>query len=176
LKRIAVPALAAGMLAMAVAGASASRPNGSGQHLSSKPGFIVAKGGGHNFRFSSTTIEQGKKLKVINNTGAPHTLSLVIPKLVPETLGQVKKCNSRGHICAKIAKWHKLEGQTIHRNPARAGKHGWDDEGSLHRTGDSVVMNPGTNPAFRKVTAPPGTVLHFICAIHPNMHGTIVVH
>jgi hypothetical protein len=102
----------------------------------------------------------------------------VIPKLVPQTKGQEKKCFTPGHICLKAAKWHGFDGQNIHRNPVRAGKHGWDDEGSLHREGDSVLFGDGfgpSSPNSRKVTAPAGTVLHFMCIIHPWMHGTVTV-
>ncbi len=176
LKRFAVPVVVGSAAAVALTGgAFASQHNGHGQHLSSKPGYVVAKGGGDNFRFSSTTIERGRKLHIVNNTRDPHTLSLVIPKLVPQTNGQIRKCFTSGHICKKIAKWHHVQGQNVRRNPARAGRHGWDREGSLHKKGDSVFFAPGQNPNNRKVTAPAGTVLHFICAIHPWMHGTITV-
>ena len=168
--------MASGAFALAIAGGAFASPhNGHGQHLSSKPGYVVAKGGQHNLRFSSTTIERGKRLHIVDNSGTLHTLSLVIPKLVPETNKQVKKCNNSGHICRKIAKWHKFSSGHVGVKTSRAGKHGWDDMGSLHRNGDSVLLGAGQFPNNRKVTAPAGTVLHFICAIHPWMHGTITV-
>jgi plastocyanin len=179
LKRLAVPVVAGGAAALVITGGAFASPhNGHGQHLSSKPGYIVAKGhSDKKFRFSSTTIERGKKLHIVNNTPAPHSVTLVIPKLVPQTKGQQKKCFTQGHICLKAAKWHKFDGQNIHRNPVRAGKHGWDEAGSLHREGDSVLFGGpfGPNPKNRKVTAPAGTVLHFMCIIHPWMHGKITV-
>ena len=178
-KRVAI-VVVGGAAALAITGGAFASPhNGHGQHLSSKPGYIVAKGHTEQgLRFSSTTIERGQKLHIVNNTPAPHSFTLVIPKLVPHSKGQEKKCFSPGHICLKAAKWHKFDGQNIHRNPVRAGKHGWDDEGSLHREGDSVLFGDGFGPSSpnnRKVTAPAGTVLHFMCIIHPWMHGTVTV-
>ena len=178
LKLLALPALAGGAMAFALTGgATASQPSGDGQHLSSKEGVIVAKGGGHHLRYSSTTVDSGNKLEILNHTKQPHTLSLVVAGQVPHTASQVKLCNSRGHICAKIAKWHKFNPQTqqLGANPTHAGRKGWDTQGSLHRTGDSVFFGPGQSPKARTVVAPAGTVLHFVCAIHPFMHGRIVV-
>ena len=172
--------VAGGATALAITGgAFASSHNANGEHLSSKPGYIVVKGhSDKKFRFSSTTIERGQKLHIVNNTPAPHSVTMVIPKLVPKSTGQVKKCFRPGHICIKAAKWHKFDGKNIHRNPVRAGKHGWDEAGSLHREGDSVLFGKPFGPASpnnRKVTAPAGTTLHFMCIIHPWMHGKIKV-
>ncbi len=175
LTRLALPALACGTAFALTGGASASQHNANGQGLSSKEGVIVAKGGGHNLRYSSTTIDSGDKLRIVNHTKAPHTLSLVVRNQVPHTISQYKRCFTQGHICKKIAKWHKVRHNQLHRNPVDVGAPGWDTPGSLHRTGDSVFYNPGQNPKKAVVSAPPGTVLHFICAIHPDMHGRIFV-
>jgi plastocyanin len=167
---------AAGALVLAMSGGAAAGPAAHGQHLSSKNGVIVAKGHGINLSYSSTTVRRGHKLRIVNRTGDVHTLSLVQPRLVPRSDGQIKNCFHKGHICRSIAGWHKFDGQNINRNPVRAGRHGWDREGNNHRLGDSVFYGgPAPNPNSRRVTAPAGTVLHFICAIHPWMRGTITV-
>ena len=178
----ALPVLASGAAAVALTGgASASTHNDNGRHLSSKPGYIVAKGHSEKaLRYSSTTIQRGQKLHIVNNTPAPHSLTLVIPKLLPQSKAQIKNCQhiAPGTICRKAAKWHGFDGRNIHKNPARAGKHGWDEAGSLHRNGDSVIYGDGfgpNSPNSRKVTAPAGTVLHFMCIFHPWMQGTITV-
>jgi hypothetical protein len=182
LKRLAFPVVAGGAFALALTGGAFASPhNGHGQHLSSKAGYVVAKGHTEQgLRYSSTTIERGQKLHIVNNTPAPHSLTLVIPKLLPQTKSEINSCQhlAPGTICRKAAKWHKFDGRNIHRNPARAGKHGWDEMGSKHRKGDSVLYGDGFsngNPNNRKVTAPAGTVLHFMCIIHPWMQGTITV-
>ena len=48
-----------------------------------------------------------------------------------------------------------------------AGKPGFD------RPGDSIVWMSGNVSV--KVTAAAGTVLHYFCAVHPWMQGTITV-
>jgi plastocyanin len=166
----------AGALALSMSGGAFAGPAAHGQHLSSKNGVIVVKGRGINLSYSSTTVRKGHRLRIVNRTGDVHTLSLVKPRLVPESDGQIKNCFHKGHICKSIAvKWHKFDGHNIRRNPVRAGGPGWNTEGTNHRLGDSVFYAPGHNPASRRVRAPHGTVLHFICAIHPWMRGTITV-
>ena len=41
--------------------------------------------------------------------------------------------------------------------------------------GDSVALTSKRTSITFKVTAKPGTTLHFVCAIHPWMQGTIKV-
>ena len=149
-----------------------------GQRLSSKNGVVVVKGHSLNLSYSSTTVRKGHRLRIVNRTGDVHTLSLVKPRLVPVSDGQIKNCFHKRHICNSIAfKWHKFDRSTgrLRANPARAGGPGWNTEGTNHQIGDSVFYTPGQNPASRRVRAPHGTVLHFICAIHPWMRGTITV-
>jgi hypothetical protein len=175
-KRTLIPLIGAGALALGLSGGAAASNSAHGQRLSSKEGTIVAKGRNEkNLRYSSTTVDSGSTLRILNHTAAPHSFSLIIPKLVPSSKGQTQRCFTQGHICKKIAKWHKFDGQTIHKNPVDVGPKGWSTEGSIHRKGDSVFYGPGQSPSKFRVSAPEGTVLHFICAIHPWMHGTLVV-
>jgi hypothetical protein len=160
-------------MALAITGgASAHRTSKAPEHAT-----VVVRG--HTERtlhFSAVTeVEKGGTLSIDNRTPAPHTLSLVKAKLVPKTNQEISHCNDSGHICHEIAKWHKVHGQEVNENPARAGRSGWSTEGGLHRKGDSVFFNPGQNPGTREVHAPHGTVLTFICAIHPYMNGRVVV-
>jgi hypothetical protein len=100
----------------------------------------------------------------------------VTKRLVPRTNKQIAKCHAKGHICAEITKWHGAKGNsppTI--NPVDVGKPGWDRPGNLKRKGDSVFFTPQQPAATRVVSAKAGKTLHFICAIHPEMHGTIHV-
>ena len=142
---------------------------------------VKTKGSGENMKFvaSSKTIQSGGKLVIKDKTpGEPHTLSLVEKDLIPTTNKQISKCNNKGHICAAIAEWHGATGNsgpTV--NPVDVAKPGWDREGNLHRTGDSVFFKPNkkTWPATKPVSAKAGTTLHFMCAIHPWMHGVLHV-
>jgi hypothetical protein len=46
----------------------------------------------------------------------------------------------------------------------------------LDEPGDSIAIEGAKHKSISiKVTAPAGTVLHFICAVHPWMQGTIKV-
>jgi plastocyanin len=173
-----VPVLALGAVAaMSLSGgASAARTAKAPEHVT-----IAAKGhteqGLHYPKV--TEVAKGGTITLVNQTPAPHTLSLVRKHLVPKTNGQIKKCNAPGHICRKIGKWHQFGPEGAQKNPVRVGKHGWSTEGNLHHKGDSVIFGNGVPaphaPATREVHAAHGTVLHFICAIHPWMHGKIVV-
>jgi len=45
------------------------------------------------------------------------------------------------------------------------------------KVGDSLAISPsaGHKSITVTVTAPSGTVMHFLCAVHPWMQGTITV-
>jgi hypothetical protein len=141
---------------------------------------VKAKGSGENMRFtvSDDSIQSGGNLVIKDRNSDPHTFSLVQRDLIPRTKSQIQNCFHKGHICSEIGSWHGATGNkppTI--NPVDVGKPGWDREGNLHREGDSVFFKPKrkTWPATKPVTAKAGTNLHFICAIHPWMHGVLHV-
>jgi hypothetical protein len=161
------PALAAGS-----AGASASTAN-----------TVLIKGSKKSplkFVYPKTIVE-GEELTIENKSIpkaiGPHTFSLVEESLTPETKSARKKCFTPGHICKAIADWHGVVGEgPPTKNPAKAGKPGWDTEGSLSKNGDSWFTGEKPGASFtQRVTAAPGTTIHFICAIHPWMHGSIEV-
>lgn len=127
------------------------------------------------------TIVSGEELTIENKSIpkaiGPHTFSLVQESLTPETKPDRKKCFTPDHICMAIADWHGVVGKgPVTKNPAKAGKPGWDTEGTLSKKGDSWFTGekPGSS-LTQRVTAKPGTTIHFICAIHPWMHGSIEV-
>lgn len=127
------------------------------------------------------TVVQGEQLRVVNATSAkkmgPHTLSLVEASTLPKTPSARKQCFAPDHICLAIARWHGVKGNgppTI--NPAEAGLEGWDTEGSLSRKGDSWFTGSKKGASFEQaVSAEAGETLHFICAIHPWMQGSVKV-
>jgi hypothetical protein len=130
------------------------------------------------------TIVSGEELTIENKTNpkavGPHTFSMVEESEFAETATERKKCFTPGHICMAIAKWHGVKGKgPVTVDPAKAGKPGWDTEGSLSKTGDSWFTGekPGTSYT-QKVTADTSngpTTITFMCAIHPWMHGSIEV-
>jgi hypothetical protein len=127
------------------------------------------------------TIVTGEELTIENKSIpkaiGPHTFALVEESQWPETKPDRKKCFTPQHICRAIADWLGVVGEgPVTKNPAKAGKPGWDTEGSLSKTGDVWFTGEKPGTSFtQRVTAAPGTTIHFMCAIHPWMHGSIEV-
>ncbi len=146
---------------------------------------IFIKGGKDTLRFvGPATIVAGEELKVVNQTKAskvgPHTISLATESVLPKTRKARKQCFTPGHICKEIADWHGVKGNgPPTKNPANAGKAGWDTMGTLSKNGDSWFTGQKPEASF----AQPVTVdtsggpqeIHFICAIHAWMQGSIEV-
>jgi hypothetical protein len=125
------------------------------------------------FGTGTVVIRSGGQVTLTNTTSDPHSLSLVRASQLPRTTRQIENCA----ICPTIAKSHGVnpEGPPQEGPPpvplANVGAVGFD------RPGDSIVIGPkghGGQVKF-KVTARPGTVLHFMCVIHPWMQGRFLV-
>lgn len=128
------------------------------------------------------SIHVGDELKILNETNpkkvGPHTFSLVTQATLPKTPKAAKSCFTPKHICMSIAQWHGFNPKTerITINPVEAGPEGWSTMGNNSKEGDSWFTGEkkeGTS-ITQQVTAKPGT-LHFICAIHPEMQGSVKV-
>ena len=129
------------------------------------------------------TVAQGDQLQIKNNTNprtiGPHTFSLTTENSRPEGKKELKACGHKLQgMCGAIAiDWHEVNLETgqIGVNPVEVGHKGWDTKGNLKRKGDSVVMERKGEKFQQKVTAPVGTELYFMCAVHPEMQGEIEV-
>ncbi len=128
------------------------------------------------------TVERGTQLKIKNKTNprqvGPHSFSLVRDAVLPTTKNQQKACGKKlKKICGAIIKWHDVDIQagTIGENPVEVGKNGWDRKGDLKRKGDSWISQRKGESFKRKVTAPVGKTLTFMCVVHPFMQGEITV-
>jgi hypothetical protein len=127
------------------------------------------------------TVVQGEELRIVNKTPAkkmgPHTFSLVEPSTLPKTPKARQLCFTPNHICMAIAQWHGVKGNgppTV--NPAEAGAKGWDTEGSLSKKGDSWFTGSKKGAGIEQVvSAEAGETIHFMCAIHPWMQGSVKV-
>jgi hypothetical protein len=127
------------------------------------------------FAPKASQIAEGGTLTIKNGRpGIPHTFSLVRQSLLPKTRPQRQKCFTPGHICYRIAVWHQALDNTVDVNPVDVGQTGWDTAGGLHKTGDSVFFNRN-RPRALPVSAPAGSTLYFMCAIHPWMQGRVEV-
>lgn len=146
--------------------------------------FIRGDVGPNTFRLffdAPKSVHNGDILKVRNTTNphqvGPHTFSMVQGGLRPDTKPERKKCFNPGHICAAVAKWHGVVGNgPVTKNPAKAGKAGWDTEGNLTKKGDSwFTGNRKATSISQVVSAKAGTTMTFMCVIHPWMHADIRV-
>jgi hypothetical protein len=151
-----------------------------------KTDTIYIKVEGHNLKFvGPKTVTQGDELKIVSTTNpkqvGPHTFSLVAPGSVPKTKPARQNCFTPKHICMAIAKWHGFDPKTekISINPAKAGEPGWDTAGNAtNKKGDSWFTEKKGSSYEQIVSADTSagpTVLHFVCAIHPWMHGQVEV-
>jgi hypothetical protein len=107
------------------------------------------------------------------------TFSLVRQSLLPKTKRQRQRCDAPGHICYAILRWHHALDGTVDVRRVDVGQTGWDRAGGLLRSGDSLFFNRNGprngSPSVDPVSAPAGSTLYFLDAIHPWMQGRINV-
>ena len=103
----------------------------------------------------------------------PHTITVVAAKDLPRTAAQMNNCV----ICNKTAAGH-LKNPHAPPGPTNDIAHWTVNKGQpgLDEPGDSIAIEGAKHRSISiTVTAPAGTVLHFICAVHPWMQGTLTV-
>ena len=133
------------------------------------------------FSPKTTTIDPGETLTIKNATNpqriGPHTFSLVKRRLIPDSKEERQTCFNKGHICRKIARWHQIDPSTgqVGLQSVDVGLPGWDKMGTKRHKGDSWYTETKGETEVRNVSAAPGRTLYFMCAIHPNMKGKVVV-
>jgi hypothetical protein len=146
---------------------------------------VLIKGPKGGLRFEAPkTIYAGEELEVVNQTNpkqvGPHTFSLVTQASLPKTRKAQQQCFTKGHICKSIAIWHGVKGNgPVKKNPATAGAEGWDTLGSTTVKGDSWFTGNKAGTSFAQpvtvdTSAGPSRI-YFLCAIHPEMQGSINV-
>jgi plastocyanin len=136
-----------------------------------KPNVVLT----NTFRFEpgTVTVRSGGTVTMTNTTADAHALSIVKASQVPRTINQLHSCS----VCEAILKEHGInfEGPPTNGPPphlvVNAGAAGFDTPG------DSVVIGPKGKggPVTFKITARPGTTLHFVCAFHAWMQGRLLV-
>jgi plastocyanin len=94
----------------------------------------------------------------------PHTISVVAAGDVPGTIDDVFNCA----VCNGILAAHVPDPNAPPIPVLNAGSPGLDT------AGDSMILFPGGSVSAT-ISAPAGSTLHYICAIHPWMQGTIMV-
>jgi hypothetical protein len=116
---------------------------------------------------ATLTFREGPPIPPFTGPVEPHTLSIVKRADVPRTLRQMFFCQ----ICEDIEAQHDpdMNGEPPFVYRVNKGRRGLDV------AGDSLLVD-ADHPVIRaRVTAPAGTTLPFICAIHPWMQGKLVV-
>lgn len=106
---------------------------------------------------------QGDRVRLVDQdrSGAPHTLTVVRPGQIPDTIDEIFECDA----CNAALEAHFSEDPPVR-------KIGLED--GLNEPGDSLLIFDG-QAIGADVTAPPDTVLYFVCAFHPWMQGRLVV-
>jgi plastocyanin len=101
-----------------------------------------------------------------------HTISIVDDSQLPVDAAQVFAClfDFPGTVCAPISDAHFPHGPGGPVNPAV----NVTGQPSGFRGANSFLINHGQTLDII-ITAPTGTSIHYLCAIHPWMQGAIVV-
>ena len=144
------------------------------------------------FHFSPDTIKIVSRGTVTFEniaTEEPHTISLVTESELP-TASNIFMCGAPGTICNVIFLAHIPFGFDANGNPVVVRQfvdltttQGFSfPSGFTNSTGfagNSIILPPNNVPFPHTYTvtisAPSGATLHFMCAIHPWMQGTIEV-
>ena len=137
-----------------------------------KPGSIEINSGG------TVTFEN-----LVTMDG--HTISIVDPANLPTNVTQVFGCGAPGTVCAAILAQHfpngfgpggPNPGPIVQFVKVLGNPSGFTN--STGFAGNSILLSPPSLP-FNvytvTISAPSGTTLHYMCAIHAWMQGTITV-
>ena len=125
------------------------------------------------FKQDVVAVQTGGKLTLRDRTRAPHSFSVVKRGQVPANIRQMDACFGKGP-CDDLAIDHGAinpdtgEEQDPTTPLVNVGKDGFNTPG------DSVLIPPGGKSSV-KVSAPAGSTLNIICAIHPWMQNKIKV-
>jgi len=126
-----------------------------------------------NLRFSPgpVTVASGGTVTWVHadDTEEPHTVSVVEQSDLGDTFEEVFACFNPGSICDQILTAHFTFGPVLDAfgpgNPAAP---------EFNEVGDSIFFGHGQSVEVT-ITAPSGTSLYYLCAIHPWMQGVIQV-
>jgi plastocyanin len=166
--------LAAGLLAGAVAAPVAVAGGQSAPPVVKTPGGVsiainqYVKDAVH-FSPGHLTVASGSKVTFKHTTkeDEPHTVTVASAEDLPKTAADLDRCKpcevARGHL-----KNPKKENSAIAHVILNKGPLGLDEPG------DSVALKPKKSVTV-VISAPAGTTLRFVCAIHPWMQGSITV-
>jgi plastocyanin len=168
----------AAVLSLAPAGAAADRPGKTvlivGEETFKPNEFMLAT-----FRYKpgNIRVREGATVTWDNRTTDAHTVSVVTESDIPKTIEQVTNCA----VCGKYIHAHAPNGPPPQGTifPILHDFKPAQPPAKLESPGDSILIAP---PGFgfptsgsAQITAPAGTTLHYLCAFHAWMIGSIHV-
>jgi hypothetical protein len=179
----------AGLALMAAGGIAAVSASGSGSAESSATNLAVVKQkhplkfkanryiqDGLRFNKDTYEVNSGGTLRVVNNKASegPHTVSIVKRRDLPGNIGEVFNCKA----CNRFYEAHGADpnGEGPPKFNFVENGEGQNGPANFDRPGDSGVTGPRKGSSFEvPVTAPAGTRLWFVCAVHPWMMAKLNV-
>lgn len=130
----------------------------------------------------STSVKSGQSLRIRNLSDpkehGPHSFTLAAANVLPRSRKAMEQCFTPGKICMTGAIAHQFDEETgkVAVPLVEAGKAGWDKRFSrVAKKGDSWYSETKGEQFSQPVSAKAGTVLRYICLIHPDMQGKIKV-
>jgi plastocyanin len=133
-------------------------------------------------------VRTGQSISWHNTTDEPHTISVVAASDLPRTVAQVESCQVCGPFLGQHAPNVGPDGQPappfvffLDNLAPNAGPAKFDS------TGDSIIVAPQgaqfpsttgstiSDTVSAVISAPAGTTLNYMCAVHPWMQGSIRV-
>jgi plastocyanin len=131
----------------------------------------------NNFRFvpRNITVNSGDVVRWVDrdrDADDPHTVTIGRRSDLPQNIAQLDACFEPGGLCIETIEAHDpgLDEQPPFNIRVNRGRPG------LNTRGDSLLFGGPFAQAIRgRVTAPAGTTLFYLCAIHPWMQGRIAV-
>jgi len=133
---------------------------------------------GETLRFAPgrITVHRGEEVAWLNRTSQPHTITVIPRRLVPDTLGEMNRCEGCNFALGHLADPDNPETSDFTHVRLNRGRAGFNTQG------DSLFVTPRqrTNARFSqrmtaRISANAGRTLHYLCAIHPWMIGSIKV-
>jgi len=142
--------------------------------------YAINKYAQEKLRFApgTVTVMSGSTLtfRFGDNEDEAHTLTILPKSKLPRTTAQINQCRPC-QVAAQHLKNPKNEATAL--TPANPIIHWTLNKGQdgLDTTGDSLAIQSGGphKTISAVVSAPSGSVLYFVCAIHPWMQGKIIV-
>ena len=167
-----ITALAAVAITVALSASAGSAGNGRTVKTEGDELFVPNAKIQATFKFAPghITIKSGETLTFSHGDKSqePHTLSIVNKDEVPDSLDAVFNCGAPGTPCFDV--FNQFPSEPADSTFLDAAGTGAGIDGRL----DTLFITPGGSISA-PVTAPSGSTLYFICAIHPWMQGEIDV-